>query len=286
MKIVINNTDICTHNYWSCSESFNLIIDTTAVNISPPWLQDSYSFLSVIHGMDKITSAHSMDTAFYAVDENGYLYECFSGEIGAVPEIVDLDLIVPDSIQGRIGYARTVHIVSVEALLHNEIDIYGNSYRYDIVDKSTCKVDNTPLKDLVLPVFYGKSLIISPEDALVYNDLPSEYVITEIVRKLTGNCTYKIKKFKDILDNILEHGIPQNDEENEYVLFWGFKDIAPASLLLAIPEFFTEEVYWVQKSNIPVVYESVRPVVSDFDASLRIEVNKAFKKAIKKFTSQ
>lgn len=229
-----------------------------------------------------------MDTTFYAVDERGYLYECFSNETGAVPGSVEWEQVelTSEEIPGRIGYARNISTFSIEALLNNEMDIYGNSYRYDIVAESTCKVDNTPLKDLDLPVFYGDSLIISPEDASVYNDFLDDDIITEIIKACTGNCAHKIREFKDTFDEMLEReSVAHSDEEdeNEYVLFWGFKDIAPASLLLVIPEFFTEHIYLIRKSSIPVVYESVKPVVSAFDMSERIIVNRIFKQIIKKF---
>lgn len=236
--------------------------------------------------MKSITSAHSMDTVFYAVDENGYLYECWSDETGAVPESYGAD-----EVDGKLGHIGSMEInteQSVSVLLNSEIDVYGNFYRYDIVTPSKAKVNDTPLRRYSLPFFKGNSFIINPENAKIYSTNLSTSLITRLVKELTNGEAERIRKFKRIFDKILkEYQLINNS--GEFALFWGFKDIVPASLLLALPELFKEEITWANISTISLEDRFLRPVITrikSIESPFPDTLNNVFKKAVKVFLKE
>lgn len=231
--------------------------------------------------MRAITSAHSMDTAFYVVDKDGYLYRCWSGEDGAIPENFGVGIDIGEDFDG-IGYMQTSVKSLSDAFLNNEIDVCSNIYRYEIKTPSKLKVNDTYLKEHSLPVFDGDSFIVSSDYAKIHNRTPVASLITDLVIELTGGEVEQIKRFKNTLDRILKEHRFIDDAEEESVLFWGFRDLAPASVLLVLPHLFKERITWVDLSKIPVEYQLVEPIITrikSIDDEV-LELNNAFKKAV------
>lgn len=241
-----------------------------------------------------IVSAHSMDTVFYAMDDRGYLYECWSGEEGAVPAGAEYEIEDPPNRIGRMNLETVVE--SVNSILEDKIDICGNSYYYKVTSESKIKVSSTPLGDMDLPVFESNFLLVEHDKSAVYSNCLDDYLFKRLVNDISGGDVYKIKKFKEIFDRNLDKyqiGVYENSIEHTeniinrpHILFWGFKNIAPAPLFLTIPEFFNESIYSVQPLDIPVDIETARPVLSIFKNYQPLKINKVFKESIQEFLTK
>lgn len=247
-----------------------------------------------------ITSAHSMDTIFYAMDENGYLYKCWSGEDGAVPESIPPEFIfIPLSKKNRsAGQAEAIdEDISVDSFLKGHIDICGNVYCYKPISPSKVKV----APDTELPLIKDGQLVLSPANTNIFNYGPSDYIIRCLVRELTGNYMEPAISFKKILDSVMEkkglsldikkkYSNSQDEENNIHFLFWGFrflKDIPDSfeknnkALFSSdcCPRFIDRDRESINIEGLKSM-DDLKPLITVIDFRKWREINEAFKEAI------
>lgn len=247
--------------------------------------------------MTIITSAHSMDTIFYAMDENGYLYKCWSGEDGAVPESIPES--IPLSKNISVGQAEAIdEDISVDSFLKGHIDICGNVYCYKPISPSKVKAPD----GIELPLIKDGQLVLSPANTKVFNYGPSDYTIRCLVRELTGNYMEPAISFKKILDSVMEkkglslnikkkYSNSQDEENNIHFLFWGFrflKDI-PDSFEKNNKALFSSDCYcprFIDRDRESINIEGLKsmddlkPLITVIDFRRWKEINEAFKEAI------